>query len=87
LATSLDAAKDKAGAERELRLALSTAQAHPVLFGPQVEVSRAVLAIFLAQQGKQDEAKDIAGPACSSLAGKPAAEKLLKLLTDQHLCD
>jgi rhomboid protease GluP len=87
LGDALDAAKDKAGAERELRLALSTAQAHPVLFGPQVEVSRAVLAIFLAQQGKQDEAKDTAGPACSSLAGKPAAEKLLKLLTDQHLCD
>ena len=87
LGDALDAAKDKAGAERELRLALSTAQAHPVLFGPQVEISRAVLAIFLAQQGKQDEAKDVAGPACSSLAGKPAAEKLLKLLTDQHLCD
>jgi rhomboid protease GluP len=87
LGDALDAAKDKAGAERELRLALSTAQAHPVVFGPQVEVSRAVLAIFLAQQGKRDEAKDIAAPACSSLAGKPAAEKLLQLLADQHLCD
>jgi rhomboid protease GluP len=87
LGDALDAANDKAGAERELRLALATAQAHAVIFGPQVEASRAVLALFLAQQGKRNEAKDIAGPACSSLAKKPAAEKLLKLLTDQHLCD
>lgn len=87
LGDALDAAKDNAGAERELRLALSTAQAHPVIFAPQVEVSRAVLGLFLAQQGKRDEAKDIAGPACSSLAGKKGAEKLLQLLTDQHLCD
>jgi rhomboid protease GluP len=87
LGLSLAAAKDTAGAEREFRLALATVQAHDV-FGPQMELAiRNVLASFLAQEGKSDEAKEIARPTCTAAAGNPTIDKLRKDLADKHLCD
>jgi rhomboid protease GluP len=87
LGEALAAAKDTAGAERELRLALATVQAHNI-FGPQTELAiRTVLASFLAQQGRLDEAKDIARPTCAAPAANAAIDKLRKGLTDMHLCN
>jgi rhomboid protease GluP len=87
LGQTLAAAKDTAGAEREFRLALATVQAHDV-FGPQMELAvRDVLASYLAQEGKSDEAKEIARPTCTAAPGNPTIDKLRKELTDEHLCD
>jgi rhomboid protease GluP len=87
LAEALAASKDEAGAERELRVALDDAQRHSVMFRPQLEFAiRSALAGFLAEQGRQDEAKDIAHPVCSA-AGDKDIDNLLKLVVSQHLCD
>jgi rhomboid protease GluP len=87
LGQTLAIAKDTVGAEREFRLALATVQAHDV-FGPQMELAvRDVLASYLAQEGKSDEAKDIARPTCTAASGNPTIDKLRKDLADKHLCD
>jgi rhomboid protease GluP len=88
LAQALAAAKDNAGAERELRLALVNAQAHSALFGPQLELAiRGSLALFVAEQGGWDEAKELARPTCASAMGNKGLDNLSKLLIAQHLCD
>jgi rhomboid protease GluP len=88
LAENLTAAKDDAGAERELRVALVKAQALSAILGSQVEhAARAVLAIFLAERGRRDEAKDLARSACSAPPGAKSTDNILKLLAAQHLCD
>jgi rhomboid protease GluP len=85
---ALAAAKDNAGAERELRLALTNAQAHSAIFGSQLElITRGILALFLAEQDRRDEAKELARPTCSAPAGDKAIDNFLKLLAGQHLCD
>lgn len=88
LGQTLAAAKDNAGAERELRLALADAQKYSMLFGSQLELAmRGVLGVFLAEEGKRDEAKDVVRPLCSAPAGEPHLDNILKLLAAQHLCD
>jgi membrane associated rhomboid family serine protease len=87
LGQTLVEAKDSANAERELRLALDGAHAHSALFGSYLEVAvRSALAAVLLDQGKQDEAREMAQPACSALPGYANGDKLLKLLVAQHLC-
>jgi hypothetical protein len=70
-----------------LRLALTTTETHPAIFGAQQAlISRGVLALFLAEQGRQDEAKTIARQTC--LASEDAGIKtFVKMLTAQHLCE
>jgi rhomboid protease GluP len=88
LGEALGLAKDNAGAERELRLALTKAQLLTVIYGPQLEFgARTILAMFLAEQGKKDEAKDLARPTCAASAGDKALDNLRKLLDGRHLCD
>jgi rhomboid protease GluP len=88
LGQTLAAAKDNAGAERELRLALADAQKYSMLFGSQLELAmRGVLGTFLAEEGKKDEAKDVVRPVCSAPAGDQHLANILKLLAAQHLCD
>jgi len=84
---ALAAAKDDAGAERELRLALTTAETHSALFGKQQALMiRGVLAIFLAEHDRQDEAKTLGRETC--LASEDVAmRKFVAMLTAQHLCD
>jgi hypothetical protein len=87
LGQALDASSDKAGAERELRLALANAQAHAAVFGTQLElVLRGTLALFLAEQGKQDEAKDVARLTCMAPAQDKGLDRILKMLAAQRLC-
>jgi rhomboid protease GluP len=79
--------KDNAGAERELRVALTTAQGLSVMFGTQLElIIRSDLAEFLADRGRRSEAKDIARPVCSA-PGNKNIENLVQLLVDLHLCE
>jgi rhomboid protease GluP len=87
LGHALAEAKDYTGAERELRLALTTAEAHPAVVGAQQAlISRGVLALFLTEQGRQDEAKTIARQTC--LASEDAGiTTFVKMLTAQHLCE
>jgi rhomboid protease GluP len=88
LGQSLAASHDNAGAERELRTALAGAQAHPTMFGPQLEpISRGILAALLLDEGKRDEAKTIAQPLCAAPPGGQAVTNLRKLVHDQHLCE
>jgi len=87
LGMALADADDVAGAERELRLALATAEAHLVVFGQaQALVSRGTLAMLLAQQGRQDEAKAIARQACMA-SGNEALKKFVAMLAAEHLCE
>jgi rhomboid protease GluP len=87
LGNALAAAKDYAGAERELRLAVARAEAHSAVFGNrQALISRGMLASFLAQHGRQGEAKAIAHQTC--LASEDAIlQKFVAMLTAQHLCN
>jgi rhomboid protease GluP len=87
LGQALAEAKDYTGAERELRLALTNAETHSDMFGKQQAlISRGVLATFLSQQGRQDEARTVVHETC--LASEDAVmKKLVTLLTAQHLCD
>jgi rhomboid protease GluP len=87
LGETLAEANDNAGAERELRLALTISETQSALLGPQVALmSRGTLAIFLTQQGRQDEAKAIARPACLA-TGDTLMKNFAQMLTAQHLCD
>jgi rhomboid protease GluP len=88
LAEALTAASDQAGAERELRLSLVKAEAHSAVFGTQQALlSRGVLARFLAQQGRQDEAKVVARETCGASSKSDALKKFVEILTTQHLCE
>ncbi len=85
---ALIAAKDNAGAERELRLALANAQRRPALFSPELELAiLGTLASLLLDEGKRDEAKEFARPLCSSPAGDKRIDTLVKLLNREHLCE
>jgi len=85
---ALAAAKDNAGAERELRLALSNAQRTRAIFGPNLELSiRVSLALLLAAESRRAEAKDLAHPVCLAVSGIKGREKLTMPLISQHLCD
>jgi rhomboid protease GluP len=87
LGEALAAAEDYAGAERELRLALTKAEAHSALFGKQEAlIIQGTLAAFLAQQGRQDEAKALARQTCLA-SEDPAMKKFTAMLTAQHLCE
>ena len=82
------ASGDNAGAEQEWRIALTDAQRLSAMFGAPLElVIRAVLALLLADENRQSEARDIASPVCSAPAGNTSIDNLLKLLGDKHLCD
>jgi rhomboid protease GluP len=86
LGSALAEAKDYAGAERELRLALAIAEAHPIVFGEtQALISRGVLAGFLAEQGRQDEAKTVAWRTCQA-SNNDALKKFAAMLAAEHLC-
>ena len=88
LSEALAAAKDDVGAERELRLALTQAQTYEAIFGAHFkDVMAAVLALFLADHARRDEAMVLARPMCTLTPGDKSAENLQKLLTDRHLCD
>jgi rhomboid protease GluP len=88
LGLALDATKDVAGAERKLRAALASAQALSAMFEPQLELNvRGVLAAFLMDQGRANEAKEVAHSVCAAPAGEKGIESMLKILVDQHLCD
>ena len=85
---ALATAKDNAGAERELRLALKQARLHARLFGPRLEfIARAGIAMLLAEKGRRQDAEDMARESCTALIGDPTGEKLVKALRDHHLCD
>jgi rhomboid protease GluP len=87
LGEALGLAKDTAGAERELRLALTDAQKYSLVFGSQFELAvRGILGALLAEQSRTSEAKDIARPVCSAPADK-SLDNIVKLLTARHLCD
>jgi rhomboid protease GluP len=80
-------ARDYAGEERELRLALVDAQAHSGIFEPRLELSiRGLLAGLLVDQGRLDEAKNVAGPTCSMLVRDKNSEYIWRLLINRHLC-
>lgn len=88
LGEALSASKDNAGAEREFRTALLGAQAHMKVLGPQLElVSRTALAGSLADEGKLDDAKNIAKAICSAHAGNTDTDNLKKVLSGAHLCE
>lgn len=88
LGKALSAAHDNAGAERELRLALTTAQARPALFGEDtILLNRGVLASFLADRGRQEEARILAHQTCLAAAKYDALRKLFAELATKHLCD
>jgi rhomboid protease GluP len=88
LGETLSAAKDDAGAEREMRLALTLARTHGAIFGAQFEdATAAVLALFLADHAQRDEAMNLARRMCTVTPGDKGVENLQKLLTDRHLCD
>jgi len=87
LGSSLEAAGDDAGAERELRLALTKAEAHPAVFGPeQALISRGMLARFLARWGHVDEAKTVARRTCMA-SDNDVLQKFVAMLAAEHLCD
>jgi rhomboid protease GluP len=87
LSQGLAAAKDYAGAERELRLALAETQAHSVIFVPRLELAiRSMLVALLVDQGRLDEAKDLAGPLCTMPVDDKGSEHIRSLLNDKHLC-
>jgi rhomboid protease GluP len=88
LSDVLSDAHDNVGAERELRLALTTAQARSAFFGKNMELlSRGALASFLAEQGRLEEARTVAHQACLSSSDDSALRKLATELTTQHVCD
>jgi rhomboid protease GluP len=88
LGEALAAANDNSGTERELRLAAAKAAAHVTIFGARAEfVFRGTLAVFLAEQGKHDEAIDLARGICSALTDDKTAAALLKALAAQNLCN
>jgi rhomboid protease GluP len=78
-------ARDSAGAERELRAALSNEETIRLVLGREFEMRvRGLLAIVLAQQGETDAAKREAKPAC----GSAETPKQTRGVMDQiHLCE
>jgi rhomboid protease GluP len=87
-AWALAAGNDNAGAERELRVALTTAQGLSGVLGKPLELAiRGTLAATLAEQGRQSEAKEIAGPVCAVPVRNKDIDGILKLLASQHLCE
>ena len=87
LGKALSAAHDNEGAERELRLALTTAQARPALFGEDtILLNRGLLASFLADRGRQEEARTLAQQTCLA-AQNDTLRKLFAELATKHLCD
>ena len=87
LAEALMVSGDKAGAEPEARKALDLAHAEVSLLGIQMEyAARGSLAALLSDEGKRDEAKEIARPFCEAPQEK-RLEAMRKLLTAQKICD
>jgi hypothetical protein len=88
LGEALSAAHDNAGAERELRLALTTAEARSALFGEDtILLNRGILASFLADRGRQEEARTLAHQTCLAAAKYDALRELFAELATKHLCD
>jgi rhomboid protease GluP len=84
LADSMFATKDYAGAERELRTSLKQAEAAPSLLAPGFASGvRFTLAAVLLEEGRADDAKDMARILC----GARVDDQLRKLLENGHLCD
>jgi rhomboid protease GluP len=78
---------DKVGAERELRTALTSAEALSARLGSQVELGiRTNFAVFLDNQQRQDEAKEVARPVCSLGAGNADTEPLYRIVLNRSLC-
>ncbi len=85
---NLAQAKDYAGAERELRLALTQAENLHSFFQPKFENGiRAALALVLSEENRWSEGKDIVLPACQAQSADRPPEELQKLLFNQHLCN
>jgi rhomboid protease GluP len=88
LGEALASSNDYTGAEREARLALSNAEAHPATFGTALAlISRGMLAKYLAQQGRQEEAKAMAHESCLASSENSTLKKFVETLNAQHLCD
>jgi rhomboid protease GluP len=78
---------DNVGAERELRTALTAAPPFTLLYGPKLERGiRAFLAAVLLEQGKRDDANEIARPVCAVPAGDANIDNVRKMLTSYHIC-
>ncbi len=85
---ALEAARDYAGAESELRIALREAEDLRFYLGPKMpSVLRAYLAGVLLEDGRQAEAKETAQPLCTAPPEAAPPAPLRKLLTDHRLCD
>jgi rhomboid protease GluP len=83
-AIALIRARDNAGAERELRAALAEEEVIRLMFTPALAANvRGVLAAVLSE-GKTDEAKVTAAPACAS---PDLAATIRSALDKVHLCD
>jgi hypothetical protein len=78
-AHTLLAARDTAGAERELRAGLAEEETWRSLFKPELAAAlRATLAFVLAKD-RIDEAKAVARPVCESVTSGPSRDMLDKL--------
>jgi len=87
-ATALAAGNDPPAAERELRLALSGAQDLRFVFDARLEnITRAMLAVVLAEEGKQQDAKAVIAPVCSAPPADRPPEPLLKGVLAAKLCE
>jgi rhomboid protease GluP len=82
------AQQDYAGAEHQLSIGLQQAQRLSSILGPQlVDAIRSTLATVLLDDGKMQEAKDMARSLCQRAPGNAASDALRRKLTDNHLCD
>jgi len=82
------ASGDKAGKERELRVALQRARAGEAIFGPLPTLTaQGALAGFLSDEGRKDEARQLAQPVCSAPRNTLNLGMLIDALVADHLCE
>ena len=85
MARSLQARRDKIGAEQEYRAAFTLIEAHPGMFGqPFGDTVRAMLAQAINDNGQHAAARDMARPLCTVPSLDPRQAVVLKRL---KLCD
>jgi rhomboid protease GluP len=78
---------DKAGAERELRTALSLAETSAFIFGPAfANTIRAALADTILEEGRRAEAAAVAHEACIAEGGAVPAPQVMTALQKTGLC-
>lgn len=84
LARQLLDARDRAGAERELRAGLAEEEMLRLYFRPELTHQfKALLALTLADSGRRDEARDVARSVCIGLAPEP----IRRMLAAAKLCE